>query len=87
MNDKEIPALANELSKPLKISEDLNQLGAVLKKASIEAALGTELSAQLGYDSSNPRTGSNSRNGYSNKKVLTEGGGLPEIEKAVSSLN
>jgi len=79
MKEKEIQALAGELAKSLKTPEDLNQLCAVLKKVSIEAALGAELSEHLGYDSGSPRAGSNSRNGYSSKTVLTGDG---EIEIA-----
>ena len=67
MNEKEIKALAGELSKSLKTPEDLNELCAVLKKVSIEVALGAELSDHPGYDNGSPRAGTNSRNVYSKK--------------------
>lgn len=76
MKEKDIKALAAELAKSLKTPEDLNQLCAILKKVSIEAALGAELSDHLGYDNGSTRIGSNSRNGYSSKTVLTGDGEL-----------
>jgi putative transposase len=53
-----------------------------LKKALLERALGAELSAHLGYDKGDPagRGTGNSRNGYSDKTVLSEDG---EIDLAV----
>jgi putative transposase len=54
-----------------------------LKKALLERTLGTELSAHLGYKKGDPggRGTGNSRNGYSDKTVLTEDGA---IEIAIS---
>jgi transposase-like protein len=47
-----------------------------LKKALLERALGAELSEHLGYEKGDPagRGSGNSRNGYSEKTILTEDG-------------
>lgn len=42
----------------------------------IETALNTELSEHLGYEKHQPKNGSNARNGFSSKTVLTQGGQL-----------
>ncbi len=53
-----------------------------LKKALLERALGAELSYHLGYEKGDPagRGTGNSRNGHSDKTVLTEDG---EVDLAV----
>ena len=47
MNEKEIKALAEELSQSPKTPEDQNQLFTVLKKVSIEATLEIKLSVSI----------------------------------------
>jgi len=47
-----------------------------LKKLSIEAALNTEMTNHLGYEKNQPIPGTNSRNGYSTKTVITGDGPL-----------
>src|ERR1700758_2448520 len=49
-----------------------------LKKRLLERALGAELSEHLGYEKGDPagRGSGNSRNGYSNKTVIGEAGGI-----------
>lgn len=76
MDEKQLQALANELAKNLKTPEDLNQFDRLLKKISVEAALNAEMTHHLGYEKNQPKTGMNSRNGYSAKTVLTTDGPL-----------
>ena len=64
MDDKQLQALANELAKNLKTPEDLSQFDRLLKKISVEAALNAELTHHLGHDKNQPKSGTNSRNGY-----------------------
>lgn len=76
MDEATIKSMATELAKNLKTPEDLNQMAAVFKKIMIETALNTELSEHLGYEKHQIRKGSNARNGFSSKKVLTPDGQL-----------
>ncbi len=76
MNEQQIKALANELAKNLKTPEDLNQLSRMLKKITVETALNTELTEHLGYEKNQPRRAKNSRNGYSQKTLLTDEGDI-----------
>nr|VGM55633.1 Transposase and inactivated derivatives [Klebsiella pneumoniae] len=76
MDEKQLQALANELAKNLKTPEDLSQFDRLLKEISVEAALNAEMSHHLGYDKNQPKSGSNSRNGYSTKTVTTVDGPL-----------
>lgn len=75
------PELLDELLAGYERPDDLlgeEGLFKQLKKALLERALGAELSEHLGYDKGDPagkRTG-NSRNGYSDKTVLTEDGAI-----------
>ena len=71
MDEKQLQALANELAKNLKTSEDLSQFDRLLKKLSVEAALNAEMTHHLGYEKNQPRLGANSRNGYSTKTCLS----------------
>ena len=66
MDQEKIRALALELAKDVKTPEDLSALSAQLTKITVEAALGAEMEAHLGY-SPHEITGKknkNSRNGY-----------------------
>lgn len=70
MDDKQLQALANELAKNLKTPE----VRRLLKKISVEAALNAELTHHLGHEKNQPKSGTNSRNGYSTKTVtITDG--------------
>lgn len=69
MDDKQLQALANELAKNLKTPEDLSQFDRLLKKIKVEAALNAELTHHLGHEKNQPKSGTNSRNGYSTKTV------------------
>ena len=71
--------LVHELTKDCKTQDDFNDLFRELKKRGLEAALRGELSDHLGYekhDRSKEKRRSNSRNGYSKKRVTTSHGAL-----------
>ena len=73
------PELLDELLADYETPEDLlgdDGLFKQLKKALLERALGAELSDHLGYEKGDPagRGTGNSRNGHSDKTVLTEDG-------------
>jgi putative transposase len=75
------PGLIDELLAEYEKPEDLlgeEGLFRQLKKALLERALGAELSEHLGYEKGEPagRGTGNSRNGYSDKTVLTEDGAI-----------
>ncbi|CAG0925441.1 unnamed protein product [Notodromas monacha] len=74
MEQNAMIALAKELAKSLKTEDDLNNFSQALKKLTIETALNAELTAHLGHEKNNPRSGSNARNGYSAKRILTNDG-------------
>lgn len=76
MDEKQLQVLANELAKNLKTPDDLNQFDRLLKKISVEAALNAEMTHHLGHEKNQPKSGSNSRNGYSTKTVITGDGPL-----------
>ncbi|EDX0373937.1 IS256 family transposase [Salmonella enterica] len=77
MDEKKLKALATELAKGLKTEADLNQFSRMLTKLTVETALNAELTDHLGHEKNAPKTGSNTRNGYSSKTVLCDDG---EIE-------
>ncbi|HFL4355988.1 TPA: IS256-like element ISEc39 family transposase, partial [Escherichia coli] len=56
---------------------DLNQFSRMLTKLTVETALNAELTDHLGHEKNAPKSGSNTRNGYSSKTVLCDDG---EIE-------
>lgn len=74
MNKQQLEALAHEAAKNIKTEKDLSDFSQMLKKITVEAALNAELDDHLGYDRHQPSTGNNSRNGYSNKTLITEDG-------------
>ena len=69
MNKKEIEALALKAASSIKTEQDLSDFSRVLKKITVEAALGAELDEHLGYDKHQLSDSTNSRNGYSNKTL------------------
>ncbi len=79
MDQEKLKALAEELAKDLKTPEDLSALSAQLTKLTAEAALNGEMKHHLGYSKheATGRNRSNSRNGYSSKKLKGDHG---EIE-------
>ena len=56
---------------------DLNQFTRLLTKLTVETALNAELTEHLGHEKNARKNGSNARNGYSSKTVLSDDG---EIE-------
>lgn len=74
MDEKKLKALAAELAKGLKTEDDLNQLSIMLKKLTVETALNAELTDHLGHEKNASKSGSNTRNGYSSKTILTDDG-------------
>ncbi len=77
MDEKKLKALAAELAKGLKTEADLNAFSRMLTKLTVETALNAELTDHLGQEKNAPKSGSNTRNGYSSKTVLCDDG---EIE-------
>ena len=74
MNKKEIEALALRAAERIKTEQDLNDFSRLLKKITVEAALGAELDEHLGYDKHQLSDSTNSRNGYSSKTLISEDG-------------
>lgn len=72
MDEKKLKALAAELAKGLKTEADLNQFSRMLTKLTVETALNAELTDHLGHEKNTPKTGSNTRNGYSSKTLLCD---------------
>ena len=68
MDEKKLKALAAELAKGLKTEADLNQFSRMLTKLTVETALNAELTDHLGHEKNAPKSGSNTRNGYSSKR-------------------
>ncbi|MFC0138893.1 IS256 family transposase [Erwinia mallotivora] len=77
MDEKKLKALAAELAKGLKTESDLNAFSRMLTKLTVETALNAELTEHLGHEKNAPKTGSNTRNGYSSRTLLCDDG---EIE-------
>lgn len=74
MNETAMITLAKELAKGLKIESDLNAFTQALKKLTIETALNAELTEHLGHGKHSRKSGSNTRNGYTSKRLLTNDG-------------
>ena len=82
MKEEVMKSLATELAKDLKTEKDVGELSAQLMKLAVEAALGAEMEAHLGYarHEQSPADSNNARNGYSRKRLKGDHG---EIELAV----
>lgn len=74
--DPEMQALAHSLAKKIKTQIDLNDFSKLLKKMTVEAALGGEMEHHLGYGkhAAESRHSGNSRNGYSRKTLKGDHG-------------
>ena len=81
LNDDEFKALGKKLGAGVKTEEELVKLTKTLRKAMIEAALGSEMTEHLGYEkhSADGNGSGNSRNGNS-KKILKGDHGEVEID-------
>lgn len=77
MNEQKLKDLAAEFAKGIKTEDDLNQFTRLLTKLTVETALNAELTEHLGHEKNARKNGSNARNGYSSKTVLSDDG---EIE-------
>jgi putative transposase len=78
---EDIAALARKIGKEFTSEQDVADFSRLLKKMAVEAALGAEMEAHLGYEKHDARgrgTG-NSRNGYS-RKTLKGDHGAVEID-------
>ena len=82
MKEEVMKSLAKELAKDLKTEKDVGELSSQLMKLAVEAALGAEMEAHLGYakHEKSPVESSNARNGYSSKRLKGDHG---EIELSV----
>ncbi len=79
MDEKQLQALANELTENLKTPEDFSQFDRLLKKVSVESALNAEMSHYLGCEKNQSKPRTNFRNGYSTKTVITGDGPLEQF--------
>lgn len=73
---EDIAALARKIGKEFKSEQEVADFSRLLKKMAVEAALGAEMEAHLGYEKHDVRgrgTG-NSRNGYSRKTLKGDHG-------------
>ena len=77
MDEKKHQPHPTELSTGLQTEADLNAFSRMLTKLTVETALNAELTDHLGHEKNAPKTGSNTRNGYSSKTLLCDDG---EIE-------
>lgn len=76
MNEQRLQDLAAEFAKGIKTEGDLNDFTRMLTKLTVETALNAELSAHLGHEKNTRKSGSNTRNGYSKKTLLSDDGGV-----------
>jgi putative transposase len=76
MTPKELLAFAKKAAKSMKTEKDLCDFSRMLKKVTVEAALGAEFDDHLGNEKHQASVGSNSRNGHSNKTVYTDDGAI-----------
>src|SRR5690606_25307117 len=74
MNEQKLKDLAAEFAKGIKTQDDLNQFTRLLTKLTVETALNAALTEHLGHEKNARKSGSNSRNGYSSKTVLSDDG-------------
>jgi putative transposase len=74
MNEQKLKDLAAEFATGIKTEDDLNQFTRLLTKLTVETALNAELTEHLGHEKNARKHGSNARNGYSSKTVLSDDG-------------
>ncbi|MGD6739954.1 IS256 family transposase (plasmid) [Photobacterium leiognathi subsp. mandapamensis] len=74
MDKKALEAFAREAAKSIKTPSDLDDFRKMLTKVTVETALNAELDDHLGYEKHTPTNDSNSRNGYSSKRLITDDG-------------
>lgn len=71
---------AHRARQGIKTQEDLGKLTGVMNKLVIETALNEEMALHLGHEKHQKKRGSNTRNGYSKKTVISDDG---ELELAI----
>ena len=74
MDKKALEAFAREAAKSIKTPSDLDDFRKMLTKVTVETALNAELDEHLGYEKHSSTNDSNSRNGYSSKRLITDDG-------------
>jgi putative transposase len=74
MEEKALRMLAGELAKNIKTEADLKALTKMLTKLTVETVLNAELTEHLGHEKHNAKLGSNARNGFSKKTLITDDG-------------
>ena len=74
MDKKLLEALAKQAAKSIKTENDLCDFQKMLTKVTVDTALNTELDSHLGCDKHEESSSDNSRNGYSNKTLITDNG-------------
>ena len=75
--DKKTEQLLEALLKEVKDKSSLDQVSDQLFKRGVQALLSAELDAHLGYSKGDKPTGTNHRNGYSQKTLKTSKGEVP----------
>jgi putative transposase len=71
---KKRKSLAAEFARGIKTEADLNQFILMLTKLTVETALNAELTDHLGYERNTSKKGTNTRNGYTSKTLLSDDG-------------
>ncbi len=66
--------LRHSLAKGIKTEADLHAFSPMLTKLTVETALNAEPIEHLGHEKNAPKSGSNTRNGYSSKTLLSDDG-------------
>ena len=74
MKHEDLQAFAQAAAKNIKTEADLNEFRQILTKITVETALNAELDDHLGYPKHDSADTSNSRNGYSSKRLQTDDG-------------
>jgi len=74
MKQKELEKIAQSLAKDIKTEADLSKLSSQLMKMTVEAALGAEMENHLGYGKYQKSKNTNSRNGFTKKKLKSNVG-------------
>lgn len=72
MDEKRLREIAAKLAKGIKTQEDLGKLTGFMNKMVIEMALNEEMAQHLNHEKHQKKRGSNTRNGYSKKTVISD---------------
>ena len=80
MDEKKLREMAAELAKGIKTQEDLGKLTGFMNKLVIQTSLNEEIAQHLGHEKHQKKRGSNTRNCYSKKTVISDDS---ELELAI----